>query len=414
MRSGTRARAALLLAAAVAAAATGCSTKGSSGSSSSSGGIKTGQGIKGNTISLGVLTDLTGAFAALGKDVTNANQLYWEQQNAKGGVCGKFQVKLDVKDHGYNVQTAVQLYSGMKDDLAQQQTIGSAINTTLGDQLKADKVVNIPEAWARNLTANPQNAVVGATYDVEMINGIDYLLKNNLLKEGDKVGHIYFEGEYGANGLAGSKYMAEKHKLTVLESKIKATDTDMSAQVTQFKAAGVKAILLTVAPGQTASVASVAGSSGLNVPIMANNPNFSPGLLGGPAATYLKANYYEAAPFVSFDKAGELLTQFKAKYPGTKPSLGVVHGFAISEVMKQILEKACANGDLTKEGVSMAKTQLSSVQTNGLVVPLDFSKVGESPSTKSYIMKAADVDGGLKTITDATEAGDVAGYKPAS
>ena len=51
---------------------------------------------------------------------------------------------------------------------------------------------------------------MGATYDVEMVNGFDYLLKKGKIKEGDKIGHIYFEGEYGANGLAGSKYFAEQ------------------------------------------------------------------------------------------------------------------------------------------------------------------------------------------------------------
>ena len=46
----------------------------------------------------------------------------------------------------------------------------------------------------------------------------DYLLKKGLLKEGDKVGHIYFEGEYGANGLAGSKSLAEQKGLKVIEA----------------------------------------------------------------------------------------------------------------------------------------------------------------------------------------------------
>src|ERR1700712_3492960 len=235
MRVTPRSRAAAMLLAAAVATVSGCSTKAPSssagGGSGAAGTVKTGPGISGKTITLGVLTDLSGVFAALGKDVTQAQQLFWDQQNAKGGVCGKYQVKLDVKDHGYVVQTAVQLYNGMKSDiLALQHTIGSPVNTPLADQLQADKIVNIPEAWARNLTQNPENAVVGATYDVEMINGLDYLLKQGKIKEGDKLGHIYFEGEYGANGLAGSKYFASQHKMTIDEAQIKSTDADMTAQ----------------------------------------------------------------------------------------------------------------------------------------------------------------------------------------
>jgi ABC-type branched-subunit amino acid transport system substrate-binding protein len=415
-----RARAGALIAAAALVAMTGCSTKasngGGGGGGSESGGVTTGRGISGDTITIGALTDLSGVFAALGKDVTQAQDLYWQQQNDKGGVCGKFKVKTEVKDHGYVVQNAVQLYSGMKSDvLAIEQTIGSPINVALADQLQADHMVNIPEAWARSLTTNPENAVVGATYDVEMINGLDYLLQKGLIHEGDKLGHIYFEGDYGANGLAGSKYFASKHHMTVDEAQIKSTDTDMTAQVTKFKADGVKAILLTVAPKATASAAGVAAQVGLNVPILGNNPVYDPGLLASPAGAALKQHLYIASPVTTFDKQPQLLKDYQAKYPDAKtPSLGVIHGYADAMVMDAFLEKACANGDLTPEGLTKAKQSLTNVDTKGLVVPLDYSKLGESPSTKSYILQPADGPGGAKQILDATEGPDVAGYNPGS
>jgi ABC-type branched-subunit amino acid transport system substrate-binding protein len=419
MRVTPRSRAAALLLAAAVATVSGCSTKapsssGSGGSSGAAGTVKTGPGVSGKTITLGVLTDLSGVFAALGKDVTQSQQLYWDQQNAKGGVCGKYQVKLDVKDHGYVVQTAVQLYGGMKSSiLALQHTIGSPINTALADQLQADKIVNIPEAWARNLTQNPENAVVGATYDVEMINGLDYLLKQGKIKEGDKLGHIYFEGEYGANGLAGSKYFASQHKMTIDEAQIKSTDSDMTAQVTKFKADGVKAILLTVAPKATASAAGVAAQVGLNVPILGNNPVYDPSLLKSPAGPAILAHLLVASPVTTFDTQQQLLKDYTAKHPGT-PSLGVVHGYADAVVMDQILEKACANGDLTREGVTAAKASLSNVDTKGLVVPLDYSKAGQSPSAQSFILQPAPGPGGAKQLQGATEGDDVKNFKPAS
>jgi ABC-type branched-subunit amino acid transport system substrate-binding protein len=416
-----RARAGALIAAAALVTITGCSTKatdggGSGGGGSQNGGVTTGRGISDNTITLGSLTDLSGVFAALGKDVTQAQDLYWQQQNDKGGVCGKFKVKTEVKDHGYVVQNAVQLYSGMKSDvLAIEQTIGSPINVALADQLQADHMVNIPEAWARSLTTNPENAVVGATYDVEMINGLDYLLQQGMIHEGDKLGHIYFEGDYGANGLAGSKYFASKHNMTVEEAQIKSTDTDMTAQVTKFKADGVKAILLTVAPKATASAAGVAAQVGLNVPILGNNPVYDPGLLASPAGPALKAHLYIASPVTTFDKQPQLLKDYQAKYPDAKtPSLGVIHGYADAMVMDAFLEKACANGDLTPEGLTKAKQSLANVDTKGLVVPLDYSKPGQSPSTKSYILQPADGPGGAKQILDATEGPDVAGFNPTS
>ena len=201
--------------------------------------MKIGRGIDGTTIHLGALTDLTGVFAALGKDITNAQALYWKNQNGGDKICGKYTVDETVKDHGYDTQRGIQLYSSIHNDvLAIEQTIGSPINTGLLPQFDADHMVNIPAAWAQSLTENPQIAIVGATYEVEMINVLDYLLKEGKIKEGDKIGHIYFEGEYGEGGLAGSKYFAEQHGMQVVEQQIQSTDTDMTAQVIQAQGRG--------------------------------------------------------------------------------------------------------------------------------------------------------------------------------
>ena len=399
-------RTGVLLAAALLAAATGCSTKAQEGGGGAGAqGGRPNQGIQGNEITLGVLTDLTGVFAALGNDITNAHTLYWDKVNSGSKVCnGKYTVKLNIKDTGYVPQQGVQLYAGMENDiLAMQQTIGSPINTALEPQYNEDKMVNLPSAWARNLTNPPGNGVVGATYDIEMVNVLDYAMDQGLIKEGDKLGHIYFEGEYGANGLAGAKHFAEKHGMEVIEAKIKATDQDMSAQVTQFKSAGVGAMLLTVAPQQTASAAGVAAAQGLDVPIIGNNPVFAPALLNGPAAAALKENLLIASPTNAFDQHADLLAEYKRKYPNAaNPSLGVIFGTGMSEVMKQIIEKACTatGGAPTRQAMLDAKNSLANIDTDDLIVPLDFTVgVGKSPSKKSFIIQPADEPGGAKNLT---------------
>ncbi|MGY1704876.1 ABC transporter substrate-binding protein [Geodermatophilus sp. SYSU D00697] len=406
MRAGTRLRGAAVLATAVVVAA-GCSTKapdsgGSGGGGGGGGGgeVTTDVGIEGTTIRLGVLTDLTGVFAALGQDITNGNTLYWQDNQ----VCGTYSVELDVQDTGYVPQTGVQLYSGMKDDvLAMQQTIGSPINTALAPEYEADQIVNFPSAWARTLTEIPGTGVLGATYDVEIANGYQYLFDQGLLQDGATVGHIYFEGEYGENGLAGSEAVAEARNLTVIPAQIKSTDQDMSAQITQFAAAGVDAIVLTVAPAQTASAAAVASAQGLNVPILGSNPVFAPGLLQGPSAQALRDNLYVASPITAWDAQPELLQQYQQAYPNTTPSLGAIFGYAMGDVMNQVLDAACESGDLTREGVLAAFGDLTSIDTEGLIVPIQGFETGVSPSTQSFILRPADVPGGAQVVQEAFE-----------
>ena len=414
MRTGKALRATTAVAAVVVVATAGCSTKapesssGGGGEGGSGADVQTDVGVEGTTITLGVLTDLTGVFAALGQDITNANTLFWQDNK----VCDTYTVELDVQDTGYVPQTGVQLYSGMEPNiLAMQQTIGSPINTALAPEYESDQIVNFPSAWARTLTEIPGTGVVGATYDVELSNGYSYLFDQGLLKEGDTVGHIYFEGEYGENGLAGSEAVAEQRGLTIIPAQIKATDQDMSAQITQFAAAGVDAIALTVAPTQTASAAGVAAAQGLNVPIIGSNPVFAPGLLQGPAAQALKDNLYVASPVSAFDAQPELLQQYQAAYPNVQPSLGVLVGYGMSESMKQVLDAACENGDLTRAGVVSAFDELQDVDTGGLVVPIEGFETGRSPSLQSFILRPADVPGGATVVQEAFEGEFAAGLR---
>ena len=401
---GHRSRGAVAAAAVVVLAA-GCSTKAPESSGGDGGGgdaadVLTDVGVEGTTITLGVLTDFTGAFAALGKDITNANELFWQQNQ----VCDTYDVELDIQDTGYVPQQGVQLYSGMKDGvLAMQQTIGSPINTALAPEYEADQIVNFPSAWSKTLTEIPGTGVVGATYDVEIANGYSYLFEEGLLEEGATVGHIYFEGEYGANGLAGTQAVAEERGLEVIEAQIKSTDTDMSAQVTQFKAAGVDLIALTVGPGALASVATVAEAQQLDVPILGSNPVFAPGLLDGPAAEWLKTHLYVAAPVSAFADNPDLLESYEAAYPDAIPSLGVPVGYGMSTLMKQVLDAACENGDLTRQGVLDAFNGLEEVDTGGLTVPIRGFEIGKSPSLESFILRPADVPGGAEVVGEPFE-----------
>jgi len=177
-----------------------CGSKGSSSSSSSSSGggsVKSGPGVTDKTITLGVLTDLSGVFAPLAGPLTKANQMFWADQNSKGGVCDR-KVELVVKDHGYDPQKVVVQYRDMGPKIAGlQQLLGSPITAALLPTLKQDKMVSLLSAWPPSLLSNDFIIEVGASYDIEQINALDYLKQKGLIKGGDKIGHVYFEGEYG-------------------------------------------------------------------------------------------------------------------------------------------------------------------------------------------------------------------------
>jgi ABC-type branched-subunit amino acid transport system substrate-binding protein len=410
---------ALLVPAALGLAACGKSSNSSSGSSSS-GGIKTGPGVTSKTIRLGVLTDLSGVFAALGQPLTQANQAYWKQQNAAGGVCNR-KVTLTVKDHGYDPQKAVTLYRDMAPNVAAlQQLLGSPITAALLPTLEKDSMYSALAAWPPSLLKSKVIQITGATYDLEAINGIDWMMKNKGLKKGDSVGDLYFEGDYGEGGLKGVQYAAKQFGLKVVQQKIAATDTDMSGQVAAFKRAGVKAMWLTVGPKQLASAAGVAKSVGLNVPIGGNNPIFSPLLLKTAVGPILEKNvtvFGSTAP-ASLDKPSvtKANAAYKKYYPKGLQQAAVMAGWSEAEVMNQVLTKACDNKDLSRAGIVNALHSISNLDTGGLISgPLDYTNVGQ-PSTKSvYVVKiSGSAKGGQEAIGGPYEADAAKNYNPSS
>ncbi|MFJ2054361.1 ABC transporter substrate-binding protein [Streptomyces sp. NPDC087908] len=407
------------LAALVALTAAGCSSKAKTGDGeqTGAGGVKTGEGVTDTTISLGALTDMTGVYATLGKSVTQAQQLYVKQVNAAGGICGR-QLELTVRDHGYDPQKALAAYTELEPKVVgYTQFIGSPFVAAVKPRVDVkDKGLVLPQAWSASLLGSPYIRVLGATYDVETINAVDFLLTEKGLRSGDKLGHVYFEGDYGENALKGSKYAAEKAGLTVVEQKIKPTDNDMSAQVAALKQAGVKAVVISAGPRQAASLVGVAAATGLKVPVVGNNSAFAPQLLGTQAGPALEKMYWFASPSLPIGAdtptAKKLVADYRAAYPSDSLDNGIVAGWTAASVFGEALKKACASKDLTRDGVDKALLTLTSYDAGfGMSHDLGDPK---APSSRESVIIQPDkkVPGGMRTVRQPFVADAAQAYTP--
>ncbi|NBM18568.1 ABC transporter substrate-binding protein [Streptomyces sp. GC420] len=385
----------------------GCSTKATEGDAPAGGSDKlaTGPGVTDKTIKLGVLTDQTGVFAGAAKAGNQGRELFWDEKNAEGGVCGR-KVEFVVKDHGYQTQQAVSGYAQIKDEvLALDELLGSPMIAALLPTLESDEMLTLAVSWSSTLLDNPYVVISGTTYDIEMINGLQHLVDTKKLGRGDVVSHIYLEGDYGQNALEGSRAAAKKLGLKLKEHKIKPTDTDLTAQVTSSRNAKAKAVLLTTTGAQTASAVSVAEASGYGATFLGSNPSFSPALLSGSAKSALQKQLLfvsSVAPFSSeADRPAKVRKLFNKKFKGEAQSSYVMYGYAQGEIMARILETACENKDLTRKGLFTALKNLSRVDTGGLVAPLDFSNSGQIPARQTYVLKPdARTEGGTKVVKE--------------
>ena len=377
-RASRRAAVAAALVATLALA--GCSTRAPEAGGGGGGGgqVTTDVGVSADTITLGVLSDTSGPFRNLGTGLVQGNQLWVDDINARGGICGR-KIALDVQDSGYKADVATTVYRQQQPQiLGYLQLLGSPINAALRGNLESDQVTSLALSWSSIILDNPYQIIPGTTYDLEMINGLRYLQDQGLIADGDTLGHIYIGGEYGENGLRGAQYYAQQHGMTIQPAKIASTDTDMAGIVTGFQGAGVKAILLTSTPAQTNSVLNATTTLGLDVP-----------------------------------KAKEVREKFVAKFPDAQKNYGVPYGYAGGLVWEQILTGACQAGDLTRAGVHKAFTSSESITTDNLVASeLDFSKPGSPPSRSVYLAVAdPSQEGGLRQVTEPFTAAEAESYK---
>ena len=401
---------------AIALTLTACSTKGGGGGATSgSDGLKTDVGVTDSEINLLTLDDLSGVFKTNSLAYEYGIGIWADEVNAAGGICER-DIKINSQDTAYKVDNALPLYDQQKgNSLGIISVGGSHILAALKQKITTDNVLTVPASWASiNLDSNAI-LMIGQTYDVEMLNGLSYLQEEGIIGEGDQIGHIYVDSEYGQNALTGTKAYAEDNGMTVTEAKIASTDTDMTAIVTKMKADGVKAIAVTTPPAALGSIALQNQAQGLNVPMIGSNPVFAPTLLEDPGVTAALKNYYQVtsyAPIGSEVPAAQELLGKLQEITDEQPNIGTSQGYVWGLAWQELLQTACDNGDLTRAGIMEAMSQVDALETNGLTGTLSFATEG-TPTTREAFIVAPDpnVPGGLTVMQGLFESEAAKKYK---
>src|SRR5680860_1400667 len=212
MKTRARSLTIVLVVLAMVAVACGGGGRGSSDKSSGGKGGAPGSavGFDGTTITVGAISPQTGIASIIGIPLTAGNQVYFDALNAKGGIAGKYKVKLEVRDSAYNSNTAQQNYSDLRDNVVMlAQVLGTDITNALLTPMRQDDMVGAPATldaeWVRDANLLP----VAAPYQIESINGLAYWVN-----EGDGKGKtlcvIRSDDLYGQAGLDGVEYAASK------------------------------------------------------------------------------------------------------------------------------------------------------------------------------------------------------------
>jgi ABC-type branched-subunit amino acid transport system substrate-binding protein len=317
-------------------------TAGSSGAE-----IKTDFGVdaEAKTIKIGMLADLTGLFAPLVVDITDAQSAFWDNLNANGGLDG-WTVDLIVEDTNYNVEQHIEKYEKIRDDvLALGQSTGSPTNVAALPKYKEDTMVFIPLSWYSGWAVPEFDGGLAmeqyTNYCLEAMNILGFAQDMGATK----IALATFPGDYGQDGAAGVKKAIEFYDSLELVYDGEAAvipGQDQTEVVTGIVGSGADWTFLTTNPSTAAEIMGGAAQAGYVGAWTGSTPSYDFRLLDSAVAPIIDASYYQSGYNVPWGTdvpgAAEMTEVLTAAYPDRRPSDAFAIGWSYSLSLKQALE----------------------------------------------------------------------------
>lgn len=342
--------------------------------------------LEAGTITIGLLSDLSGPFSPLVQIINTGHDLYWASVNEAGGVNG-LNVELEVRDTGYVVDTHVQLYEELKSQVvAFGHSTGSPHTVAINSSLQADGILAIPLTWYSGWSDPAINANLvphGVPYCIEAMNMIEYLTTQ--APEATTIAIASSPGDYGQDSNAGAVMVAEALGLEVVydgTGTIVATDPATLAEAANgIAGSGAELVWVTTDPTSFGGVYGQALAAGFSGALWSGaGPSWNPALIGpdSPIAEPLANDFYISqyyAPWAA-DSPGNQMVRDLVEAAGAPPLDYYAEGVIEAKIMHEALLAAYEAGDMTQTGVLNAAKSLESVTFDGLAP--DETYVGEA------------------------------------
>ncbi len=331
-------------------------------------------GFDGDTISVGILSPLSDAVAVIGIPLTNGNEVYFAALNERGGVAGKYRVRLLQEDITYaNPSSSVQKYNKIKDQVVLfTQILGTDHVNGLLPLLNEDSIVASPATLDADWIAQPNLVPIAAPYQVLAINALDYYL-NEGGGRGKVICSLAIATGYGEAGLEGLAHASAALGFKVAsQARFKQGDQEFVAQVTQLKNAGCEGVLLVSLPSETGKIMGAASLLDFKPRWIMLSPGWLGALAQSPAAAYMQEHLWismEGPQWGDTTVAGmaPMIANMTKYKPEQKPDFFFIFGYSQGRAVHAVLEKAVALGDLSRAGILRAMAETGTVTHDGVM-----------------------------------------------
>lgn len=364
-----------------------------------------GAGQEGKEIVIGVLADLTGATADVGKPYNEGVLAYVDKINTAGGVKGS-KIKALSEDYAYRVPTAEEKYKRFVSEQAVAiQGWGTGDSEALRSKVKDDQLPFMSASYAEVLTdpnQSPYNFVVAPTYSDQMRVALDYIAAQDPAAQ---VAVFHHDSPFGTAPLAdGEKWLKDKgYRLGYAAYPMKTGATDQIGLLQQARAQGAKYIVIQNVSSPAAVVARDIAAQQLDMRIICLN--WCADELFAKTAAGAAEGHVMVQPFAppSADKPGHQEVRQYCQSKGIDldaKGLHFVQGWYTMQVMVKGIEKVLNEGnELTGPNLRTALETMPEVDTGAVTGPIKFSAQSHRGSTASGIYQ---VTGGRLTEVSAT------------
>lgn len=330
-------------------------------------------GVVGDTITVGAILPLSDAVAVIGVPMSAGLQTYVDALNARGGIGGKYMVKLMVEDQTYaNPSTSAQKYQKIKDQVAYfGLVVGTDHVNTLLPLLNEDSLMLAPATFDSEWIREPMLMPWNSTYQLWAYNAIGYYLTEGG-GAGKNVCAMALATGFGDAGLEGVELAAKNFGFTVAATvRYKQDDQDYVAALTQLRNAKCDMVLLVSLPANTGRILGTAAQARFAPQWVTLSPGWHGALIDSPLRDYLTKYLwitFDAGNWGDTTLAGmRQLMDARTKFrPDQKPDLYFVAGYTMGVQMEALLNKAAELGDLSRGGIVRASEALGVVDFGGL------------------------------------------------
>ena len=330
-------------------------------------------GFDGTTITVGILSPLQGPVAVIGTPLTAGNRVFFDWLNAeRGGVAGKYQVRVIEEDTGFDPDTALAKYEKRKGEVVLfAQILGTRVVKAVLPRLDRDGIVASPASLDADWVRERHLLAVGAPYQVQFANAADYYV-NQAGGRGKRVCFLGVADPYGDAGLAGLEAAGRSLGFTVASvARYNSGDTSFTAPLTQLQDASCDAVFLATFSRDTSRIVGEAEALRFTPRFAVQATGWDQALATGPLGPVLQRSLWVLGEGTEWgDRSvkgqADMLQRLARFRPDQPPDYYFVFGYYQAWAVTQVLERAAARGDLSRAGIVAAMEDVGTLRFDGL------------------------------------------------